>query len=432
MKFPGRRDTKHYFPLTEKGRTSLSETGEGTPNVYIVGIDQLLVDIEIEVSEEFLVRYDLHKGQSFLINDELCEKMYNECKDAGLIQGEYPGGAIGNTLHNFAVLSESPCYALGAIKRQIEVGDYAFKYLSKTSGLVDMSHLQPAEKAMGRALCFITPDMERTFGISKGCMNDFSADFVPEEILKDASALLISAYTLRSEDDPIYAATIKACEYASDNNVPVIMSLGTSTLVDSKVEFLKEFSKKYVTVLAMNQEEAIALTGKEDPLEACADALEFVDLALLTVGHKGLYLAGYTDESVKRATHEPLVTKSIINYNEFEYSRSMRKRVCKNPIKIYTHISPFNGGPNTIKNTNGAGDAALSALLHDITANDHHMSIVPRSPKHDLEYLTYSSISQISKYANRVSFEVLIQNSPRLFKGLPEREDCLNEAYWRK
>ena len=27
------------------------------------------------------------------------------------------------------------------------------------------------------------------------------------------------------------------------------------------------------------------------------------------------------------------------------------------------------GGPEKIMNTNGAGDAALSALLHDITAN---------------------------------------------------------------
>ena len=110
----------------------------------------------------------------------------------------------------------------------------------------------------------------------------------------------------------------------------------------------------------------------------------------------------------------------------------MRKRDCKMPLKIYTHINPFNGGPLTIKNTNGAGDAALAALLHDISANDHHKSQIPNSPKHDATYLTYSSISQISKYANRVSFEVLSQSSPRLYKGLPEREDSLEDGYWSK
>lgn len=432
MKFPGRRKTKHYFPVSEKGRTSLTTSIETNFHHYIVGIDQLLVDIEIEVDDEYLAKYQFNKGQSFIIEDELCEKVYAECKNEGRIRGEFPGGAVGNTLHNFAVLSDCPCYALGSIKRQIEVGDYAFKYLSKTSGLVDMSYLCPSEKPMGRALCFITPDLERTFAISKGCMNDFSENYISEKLIKDSSALLISAYTLRSEEDPIYKATLKACELAKKHNTPVVMSLGTSTLVESKVKFFKDFAQNYVNVLAMNQEEAIAFTGKEDPLLACEEILDIVDLALVTVGKKGLYLAGYTDDEQKRKTSEPLVTKSIVNYNEFEYSRSMLKRGCENPIKIYTHISPFNGGPLAIKNTNGAGDAALSALLHDIAANDHHKQVVPNSPKHSCNYLTYSSISQISKYANRVSFEVLIQNSPRLFKALPEREDSLEEAYWSK
>ena len=38
----------------------------------------------------------------------------------------------------------------------------------------------------------------------------------------------------------------------------------------------------------------------------------------------------------------------------------------------------------------------------------------------------------MGKYANRVSFEVLGQNSPRLGQGLPDREDCLEEGYWDK
>jgi inosine kinase len=340
---------------------------------------------------------------------------------------------VGNTLHNFSVLSENECYALGSIKKQIEVGDYAFKYLAKTSGLVDMTYLQPAEKPMGRALCFITPDMERTFAISKGCMNDFSEKFVPEDVIKNSSALLVSAYTLRSEEDPIYNATIRACEIAKKYSVPVVMSLGTSSLIASKVDFIRDFATKYVSVLAMNQDEAEALTGVvDDPLLGCEQILDLVDMALVTVGKKGLYLAGYSDNSELRQTNEPLVTKSLVNYNEFEYSRAMIKNQCKDPVKIYTHISPFNGGPLAIKNTNGAGDAALSALLHDMIANDYHKVIVPNSPKHSSDYLSYSSISQISKYANRASFEVLIQNSPRLYKGLPEKEDSLEEAYWSK
>lgn len=432
MKFPGRRKTKHYFPISDKGRASLTTNISNFSDVYVVGIDQLLVDIEIGVTDDFLNSNNFQKGQSFIIDDELCEKIYWECKKAGEISGEYPGGAVGNTLHNYSVLSEGPCFALGCINRNIVVGDYAFGYLSKTSGLVNMSYLQPAEKTMGRALCFITPDQERTFAISKGCMNEYAESYVPESLIKGASAILISAYTLRSEDEPIFKATLKACKLAKEYNVPVIMSLGTSSLVEAKRDYILDFAKDYVTGLAMNADESVALTQIEDPLLASEYLLDLVDLVLLTVGHKGLYLSGHIDDAFKRETEEPLVTKSIVNYNEFEYSRAMRKRDCDNPVKIYTHIAPYNGGPLAIKNTNGAGDAALSTLLHDLSANAHHRLGVPNSPKHDKQYLTYSSISQISKYANRVSFEVLNQNSPRLYKGLPEREEVLDEGYWSK
>ena len=52
------------------------------------------------------------------------------------------------------------------------------------------------------------------------------------------------------------------------------------------------------------------------------------------------------------------------------------------------------------------------------------------SSKHKCKWLTYSSLAQVCKYANRVSYQVLNQHSPRLTRGLPEREDSLEEAYW--
>ena len=431
MKFPGRRNKKHYFPVSDKSRQEKQITKK-IDDVYIVGIDQLLVDIEIEVTDEFLQDYQFQKGQSFLINDDLADEVYNFCKKNNLIRGEFPGGAVGNTLHNFAVLSDAHCFALGSIKKQIHVGDYAFKYLSKTSGLVDMSYLMPSDKPMGRALCFITPDHERTFAISKGCMNDLSVEYIPETVLKDSAALLVSAYTLRNEEDPIFHATTRACQIAKENHIPVVLSLGTSQLIQDKKEFMKKFCHDYVTVLAMNHQEAIAYCGEDDPLKAIDKILEDVDMVMLTVGEKGLYIGSFCDDDNLRHTKDPLVTKSIINYNAHEYSRPMTKKDCEKPIKIFTHVNPYQGGPKIIKNTNGAGDAALSALLHDISANAYHRKLIPNSPKHEDCYICYSSISQISKYANRVSYEVLIQSSPRLFKGLPEKEATLDDAYWSK
>jgi inosine kinase len=428
MKFPGRRKTKHYFPVEQRGREPLKD--EFTSSVYIVGFTQPIVDIEIQVESDFFEKENIPRGESLIISDERADYFYDMYKAQNKIRGEYPGGTIANTLHNFAILSDSPSIALGAINQNISVGDYAFHYISKTSSKVDMSYLQPSDKPMGRALVFICPEGERTFAISKGCMNDLDSEFIPSQVIEDSAALVISAYLLRDEKSPIFESTIKACERAKAANVPVVLTLGTSQLVKEKREYLFDFCRDYVSVLAMNDEEAYALTGRDDSLLAGEMMLEFIDMALITVGPKGLYLCAHVDRDKARKTKESLHTKSIVDYNEFEYSRAMRREDCKSPMKIYSHINPYMGGPMSIRNTNGAGDAALAAILHDLTANIYHKRLVPNSPKHDAKYLTYSSLSQICKYANRVSYEVLNQNSPRLAKGLPQREDALEEAHW--
>ena len=98
-------------------------------------------------------------------------------------------------------------------------------------------------------------------------------------------------------------------------------------------------------------------------------------------------MAGYTDKKYRRATTLPIKSASIPSFNAFEFSRPMMRNACEEPIKVYSHISPYMGGPDKIQNTNGAGDGALSALLHDMAANDYHRCAVPNSPKHEGHYL---------------------------------------------
>lgn len=138
-----------------------------------------------------------------------------------------------------------------------------------------------------------------------------------------------------------------------------------------------------------------------------------IDLVLCTAGPIGLYMAGFTEDEAKRKTQHPLLPGAIAEFNQYEFSRAMRHKDCQNPLRVYSHIAPYMGGPEKIMNTNGAGDGALAALLHDITANSYHRSNVPNSSKHKFTWLTYSSLAQVCKYANRVSYQVLNQHSPR-------------------
>ncbi|MDU4004286.1 inosine/guanosine kinase [Pluralibacter gergoviae] len=433
MKFPGKRKFKHYFPVDARDPLlSTAPEREASPS-WVVGIDQTLVDIEAKVDDAFIARYGLSVGHSLVIEDDVAEALYRELHQGGLISHQFAGGSIGNTLHNYSVLADDRSVLLGVMCRNIEIGGYAYRYLCNTSSRTDLDYLQGIDGAIGRCFTLIGDSGERTFAISPGQMNQLRPASIPEAVIAGASALVLTAYLLRSRPgEPMREATMQAVAYAKKHGVPVVLTLGTTFIIADDPVWWQTFLKENVSILAMNEDEAQALTGIGDPLLAADRALDWVDLVLCTAGPAGLYMAGFTEESAKRETQHPLLPGAIAEFNQYEFSRAMRYRECDRPLRIYSHIAPYMGGPEKIMNTNGAGDAALAALLHDIAANNYHRSTVPNSDKHALGWLTYSSLAQVCKYANRVSYQVLNQHSPRLTRGLPEREDSLEEAYWER
>ncbi|OEF24211.1 inosine/guanosine kinase [Vibrio rumoiensis] len=434
MKFPGQRKSKHYFPVDARDPlVSQAQESKQMSSTHIIGIDQTLVDIEAKVSDEFIEKYQLSKGHSLVIDDEKAEALYNELKQFELITDEFAGGTIGNTLHNYSVLADDTSTLLGVMSSNIKIGSYGYRYVCKTSSRMNLDYLQAVDGPIGRCFALISENGERTFAISEGKMNQLLPSSIPEEIFADASALVLTAYLVRCKPgDPMPEATMKAIEYAKRYDVPVVLTLGTKYVIQDDPQYWREFIQENVSVLAMNEEEAEALTGEHDPLLASDKALDWVDMVLCTAGPVGLYMAGYTENEAKRQTTLPLLPGSIAEFNRYEFSRPTIRSLCIDPIKVYSHIAPYMGGPEKIKNTNGAGDAALSAILHDMAANKYHKENIPNSSKHEFPFLTYSSFSQVCKYANRASYEVLAQHSPRLSRGLPEKEDSLEEAYWER
>ncbi len=431
MRFPGRRKHKHYFPVHERDPL-VHHAGRLAPEqkLHVVGIDQTLVDIDARVSPELIAAFGLPKGGSTLIDNERAARLYDTLFSEQLIKYEFAGGTVGNTLHNYSLLADDGSILLGVMSESIRVGTSGYRYLSNTSSRVNLDYLQPVDGPIGRCFALVTPDGERTFAISAGKMNDLRPTSIPPAVLDHASCLLISAYLMRG-DGTMADATRHAISLAKAKGVPVVLTLGTKFLIAERPDFWREFIAENVDILAMNEEEGEALTGSLDPLVACDRALEWADLVLCTAGPIGLYFAGYTDDEVKRQTRYPLLPGAIAEFNRHEFSRPILRKDCERPLKVFAHIAPFMGGPERITSTNGAGDAALAALLHDMSANLYHRARVPNSSKHVRRFLTYSSLSQVCRYANRVSFEVLMQSAPRLTRALPEREESLkDEAYW--
>jgi inosine kinase len=319
-------------------------------------------------------------------------------------------------LNNYTFLSGEPAILLGAIDESIRPGQPAFHYLAQTPKTVDLSHLIPATGKISTAITFVSPEGERSFAVAPGVSNSYPPSAIPEAIVQEAAVAVTSLYCLRNPDWPIAQAALQFMRLASEARVPVAFAMGTAGLVSALKSRVIGILKQAVNLAAMNAQEAQALTGESDVLLACRRILDWVDMVIITEGPRGLTMGGYVDEAYKRETDQRIRSKSIRDYNRFEYSRLMRRTDCREPVRVYTHIHPYRGGPDQLRNTSGAGDAALAAVLHDVAANQYHRTTVPKSEKHasGVPFLTYSSLSRCAQYGNRVAYEVLRGHSPRL------------------
>ena len=88
-------------------------------------------------------------------------------------------------------------FLLGTMCNNIQIGSYAYRYLCNTSSRTDLNYLQGVDGAIGRCFTLITENGERTFAISPGQMNQLQPESIPEDVIADASALVLTAYLVR-------------------------------------------------------------------------------------------------------------------------------------------------------------------------------------------------------------------------------------------
>lgn len=259
MKFPGKRKSKHYFPVNARDPLLKQVSEAENSTSWVVGIDQTLVDIEAKVDDNFITRYGLSLGHSLVIEDDVADALYQELTSNNLITHQFAGGTIGNTMHNYSVLADDRSVLLGVMCSNIEIGSYAYRYLCNTSSRTDLNYLQGVEGAIGRCFTLISEQGERTFAISPGHMNRLRADSIPEEVIAGASALVLTSYLVRCKPgEPMAEATMRAISLAKKHDVPVVLTLGTKYVIAENAEWWQAFLRENISILAMNEEEGEA------------------------------------------------------------------------------------------------------------------------------------------------------------------------------
>jgi len=283
----------------------------------VAGIGSALLDFTLNVEDDILASLSLKKGQMHLIDNKESKKIFNAIKDFNLSTS--PGGSAANTLAGILNFSGSAVF-LGTVGKD-KNGEI---YISETSRSGVASKIKKIDTITGHAITFITPDSERTFATHLGAAVNFSKNDIDWQAIKDSKILHLEGYLF--ELPSLREACMDAIKFAKKNNVLISIDLSDPALIGRIFDTFKDVVEKYADIVFVNEEEALAFTGKQE-LDALNKLAQVCSIAIVKLGARG----------------------SLV----------------KDDNKIY-EIPSFK---TTVVNTNGAGDMFAAGFLYGIANN---------------------------------------------------------------
>lgn len=219
-----------------------------------------------EVTNSFLNEHQLEKALGCVENDpDKFRKLWQKAKN--LREHKIPGtcgGSGANVMLPFAKLGH-PCSILGRIGDD-KRGEKIEKHFSEIN--IHSLLVKSTNKQTGTALCFTTPDRERTMVAHLGAVNDFTHDDIDEEKLKKHRHWHIEGYTFYNQK-----LASKCFQIASKHEALISLNLPTKNVVQM---FRGDFQKAAAQLhyLFGNVEEILTLAGVNDDQKVTEELIQ--------------------------------------------------------------------------------------------------------------------------------------------------------------
>jgi len=285
----------------------------------LIGLGNAIVDIIVNVEDEFLEKNDLEKGSMNLINSHESDLLLKNCE----VIKQISGGSSANTVVCCAELGNYVQF-IGRVKND-QFGNF-FSSDIKNSQTIFNTPPTNEGASTAHSIILITPDAQRTMCTYLGASIEFEPKDIDFSVLKKSKYLYLEGYLWDSE--LAKNAFLKAAQIAKLSNTKIILSLSDSFCVDRHRESFLELIDNYVDILFCNKSEVLSLF-KEDKLENCQKILPSIcKLAIVTLGSDG---------------------SLIINKNDIEVIKSITK--------------------GKVIDTTGAGDIYAGGFIHGLINN---------------------------------------------------------------
>jgi sugar/nucleoside kinase (ribokinase family) len=294
-------------------------------DVYAIG--NALVDMEYEISDDFLEKYKIDKGLMTLVD----EVRQNELLDAlgGTPRKQQCGGSAANTVIAVSQFGAKAFYSCKVASDPI--GNFYYQDLQDNGVDSNLRSQNRHSGTTGKCLVLISPDAERTMNTFLGITSTISSDEVVSEAIKNSKYMYMEGYLVASPTGK--QAAVEARKIAEANGVKTALTFSDVNMVKFFKEGLMEMiGPNGVDLLFCNESEALNFTNTDDMLSAREELKKIAKTYVVTLGENGALI--YDGESFIEVA--PYAVKAV--------------------------------------DTNGAGDMYAGAFLFAITHNHSHAS----------------------------------------------------------
>lgn len=249
----------------------------------VYGVGNALVDMEFEVTPDFLQEMSVQKGLMTLVDESRQTELINNLH--GVQHKRSCGGSAANTLIAVAQMGGKGFYSCKVADD--ETGDFYTKDLL-SSGLESNLSEGQQKGVTGKCLVMITPDADRTMNTYLGITETFSEAELKPQAIKNSKYLYMEGYLVTSPTGK--AAAIKARDIAREAGVKVALTFSDPGIVGFFKAGFEEMIGDGVDMVFCNEEEAKSFTGSDDLMTAFEVLKKVAKSFAITTGPAGALL----------------------------------------------------------------------------------------------------------------------------------------------
>jgi len=245
-------------------------------NVY--GVGNAIMDLQVQCDDAFLEANGIEKGIMTLTSEEDQQKILTALKKHKV--HTCSGGSAANTIVGIADMGGKVAYV-----GKTGSDNFGLQYATELQDLGIHFGAKASHETTGTCVVLITPDAQRTMLTNLGVSATLTPDDIDEDVLKNAEYVYVEGYLFAG--DSTKEAALHAIALAKKNNVKVALTISDPFLIDICRDDFVRLMQNDVDLLFCNEDEAKALTGKDDPIDAAHAIHKHCSNVALTLGANG-------------------------------------------------------------------------------------------------------------------------------------------------